>query len=263
MRIESQSIVFDSRGFDEAFAHLGFARHDRDYLSLDLGARQFDDPPEHPRVVVRAWEPSDFTPAAEVVFQAYRGSIDAKLNAQYRSREGCADLLDALTDTLWCGRFDARLARVAVERDTGQMLRRRDRVGDLGARGALRAGLGPAALPERGRRARDARVVRSPRSSGAVRASPRPRTRPSNARRSTPASALYPPPRVPAAGRRCSRSTHARRKRRLYRGVKAVPTPIRGDPHHPREPPLGRRLRASSARRIGECEAQHDLDWPS
>jgi len=120
MRVESQSIVFDSRGFDETFARLGFARHERDYLALDLGARRSDDLPDHPRVVVRGWEPSDFTPAVEVVFQAYRGSIDARLNAQYRSREGCADLLDALTDTPWCGRFDPRLARVAIERDTGR-----------------------------------------------------------------------------------------------------------------------------------------------
>jgi ribosomal protein S18 acetylase RimI-like enzyme len=120
MRVESQSIVFDGRGLDEAFAKLGFARHERAYLALDLDAREFDEPPEHRRVVVRAWEPSDFAPAVEVVYQGYRGSVDAKLNAQYRSREGCADLIDALTDTAWCGRFDPRLARVAVDRETGR-----------------------------------------------------------------------------------------------------------------------------------------------
>lgn len=118
-RVESQSIVFDPRGFDEAFARHGFARHDRDYLVAELAAAPAT-PAEHPEVEIRPWREIDFAPALEVVYRAYRGTVDAELNVQYRSREGCADLLDALTDDVWCGRFDPALARVAVERRTGR-----------------------------------------------------------------------------------------------------------------------------------------------
>ena len=117
-RVESQSILFDTRGFDEAFAGHGFARHERDYLAADLDGAEPPAAEEHPRVRVREWEDSDFASALEVVYQSYRDSVDARLNAQYRTREGCADLLDALTESLWCGRFDPGLARVAVDRET-------------------------------------------------------------------------------------------------------------------------------------------------
>jgi ribosomal protein S18 acetylase RimI-like enzyme len=105
---------------DEAFLDLGFERHDRDYLAIDLGTDVPARADAHPRVAVRGWLDSDYTPALEVVYQAYRGTVDARMNVQYRTREGCADLLDALTDSMWCGRFDPSLARVAIDRASGR-----------------------------------------------------------------------------------------------------------------------------------------------
>jgi ribosomal protein S18 acetylase RimI-like enzyme len=119
-RVESQSIVFDARGFDEAFAALGFERHGREYLAAELATGPPEPAGDHPRVEVRAWKDSDFAAAVDVVYEAYRGSVDARTNVQYRTREGCADLLDALTDSPWCGRFEPALARVAVDRATGR-----------------------------------------------------------------------------------------------------------------------------------------------
>jgi ribosomal protein S18 acetylase RimI-like enzyme len=120
-RVESQSIIFDARGIDEVFSASGFNRHTRKYMVADLAGADFADPPPHERVRLREWQSSDFNPAAEVVYQAYRGTVDARVNCQYRTREGCADLLDALTDSPWCGRFDGRLTRVAVDVTTGRV----------------------------------------------------------------------------------------------------------------------------------------------
>jgi len=117
-RVESQSIVFDPRGFDEAFARHGFERHERTYMAKALDA--VDEATDHVDVDIRPWRDIDFSPALEVVYQSYRGTVDAQLNVQYRSREGCADLLDALTDSMWCGRFDPTLARIAQDRATGR-----------------------------------------------------------------------------------------------------------------------------------------------
>ncbi len=119
-RVESQSILFDDRGYDEAFAAHGFDRYERRYLVVEL------DPSSPPRVAphsgvdVRSWTDADFPSAIELVFDAYRGTVDAKLNVQYRSREGCADLLDALTDSVWCGAFEPSIARVALDATTGR-----------------------------------------------------------------------------------------------------------------------------------------------
>ncbi len=120
-RVESQSIVFDSIGADEALTEHGFARHERDYLIADLSEWRSEVDPVHARARVRPWEETDFAVAAEVIYQSYRGSVDARINAQYRTREGCADLLDALTDSPWCGHFDASMARAAVGHETGRM----------------------------------------------------------------------------------------------------------------------------------------------
>jgi ribosomal protein S18 acetylase RimI-like enzyme len=119
-RIESQSILLDAPAFDEPFVRLGFARHARDYLAIELPARAEDARTGHQKILVRPWTTHDYASVAEVVYQAYRGTVDASINTQYRSREGCADLLDALTDSLWCGRFRPDIARVAVDRETGK-----------------------------------------------------------------------------------------------------------------------------------------------
>jgi ribosomal protein S18 acetylase RimI-like enzyme len=141
-RVESQSIVFDARGLDEVFLLHGFTRHDRDYLVAPLDAAP---PVEHPDVEVRAWEEQDFSDAIEIVYRAYRGTVDAALNVQYRSREGCADLLDALTESAWCGIFQPSLARIAVDRTT----RRRCGVAIASAIGRDTAHLGQiSVLPE-------------------------------------------------------------------------------------------------------------------
>jgi ribosomal protein S18 acetylase RimI-like enzyme len=118
-RVESQSVHFDTRGIDEVFAGQGYTREDRSYLMVDLEGLP-PAPAGHPRVCVRPWQDADFAPALEIIYQSYRGSVDARANSGYRTREGCADLLDALTNSVWCGRFDPQITQIAVDRATGR-----------------------------------------------------------------------------------------------------------------------------------------------
>ena len=119
-RVESQSIMFDAAGAGEAFAEQGFARHERSYLAAPLAGEIGAFAAEHSRIRVRPWRDEDFGPAAETIYRAYQGTVDARMNCQYRTSEGCADLLDALTDSPWCGRFEPDLTQVAVDRETGR-----------------------------------------------------------------------------------------------------------------------------------------------
>lgn len=119
-RIESQSVSFATEGFDEVFLNEGFVDAARLYMTreADTGVEQMT---SHIRVEIRPWRDADFTQAVEVIYQAYRGTVDARMNCQYRTREGCADLLDALTDSAWCGTFDRGISSVAVDRKSNRI----------------------------------------------------------------------------------------------------------------------------------------------
>jgi ribosomal protein S18 acetylase RimI-like enzyme len=119
-RIESQSILFDSAGADEAFAEQGFARYERAYLAVALDGSVGAEASGHSRVRVRPWRDDDFGTVVDVIHRSYQGSVDSRVNCQYRTQEGCADLLDALTDSPWCGRFEPLLTQVAVDSATGR-----------------------------------------------------------------------------------------------------------------------------------------------
>lgn len=118
MRIESQSVHFDAQGLEAAFASFGFARAGRTYMRARAREEALA---EHRRVEVRSWRDADYDRAVEVIYQSYRGGIDAKANSGYRTREGCADLMDALVGSAWCGMFDEELTQVAVDRDSGRL----------------------------------------------------------------------------------------------------------------------------------------------
>jgi ribosomal protein S18 acetylase RimI-like enzyme len=118
-RVETQSICFDTTGVEEVMEKAGFCAHERCFMRARALAR---DPDEHPDVVLRPWVDADFSRCAELIYRAYRGAVDPRINSQYGSRDGCADLLDALTTTPWCGRFDAGLTQVAQARDSRRIL---------------------------------------------------------------------------------------------------------------------------------------------
>jgi len=134
-RIESQCVSIDNDGASEWFAVRGFKRFDRYYMLMALGRTEGGEAKliSHPQtqtkaddsptdIAIRAWQEADFAQAARVIHQSYRGRTDSRINSQYESEEGCAELLTILTDHLWCGDFLPHVSRVAVRRGARKLL---------------------------------------------------------------------------------------------------------------------------------------------
>ncbi|HEX8183465.1 MAG TPA: GNAT family N-acetyltransferase [Blastocatellia bacterium] len=120
-RIESQCVGVDNEGANELFKAQGFKQFDRYYMMAGLAAldrsifqRSEDLSAPLPGLTIRAWEEDDFTQAARIIHRSYRGQHDSRINSQYATEEGCAELLMILTDQIWCGDFLPQVSRVAV-----------------------------------------------------------------------------------------------------------------------------------------------------
>ena len=133
-RIESQCVSIDNDGASDLLAARGFDGFDRYYLMKELrhdaddaatpagfGQRQSTPGPDTADMLIRGWQEADFAQAARVIHQSYRGRTDSRINSQYRTEEGCAELLTILTDHLWCGDFLPHVSRVAVRRGTRRL----------------------------------------------------------------------------------------------------------------------------------------------
>ena len=140
-RIEYQSVSFGNDGADQVFRDRGFHRFERHFMMVDLragvdgcrsGARGASQQPggvnsetsslSAPEISVRPWNENDFAHAARIIHRSYSDEHDSKINSQYCSEEGCAELLSVLTDSIWCGEFLPRVSRVAVSRATGKQV---------------------------------------------------------------------------------------------------------------------------------------------
>ena len=129
-RIESQCVSIDNQAATEVFLARGFERFDRAFMRADLkpsagdektapGRRRKRQPPD---IELRAWEEDDFSRAVRVIHRSHRDQHDSRINSQYRTEEGCAELLSILTDSIWCGSFMRRVSRVAIDRASGNQL---------------------------------------------------------------------------------------------------------------------------------------------
>jgi ribosomal protein S18 acetylase RimI-like enzyme len=130
-RIESQSVTFDNRDADEVFVARGFERFERRFMLADLlseksrpdspdGASQAT--PAQGTIRIRPWREDDYGGAVRTIFRSYRGEDDSRINSQYSSEEGCAELLSILTDTVWCGQFLPEASQVAACSVTGNQV---------------------------------------------------------------------------------------------------------------------------------------------
>jgi ribosomal protein S18 acetylase RimI-like enzyme len=128
-RIESQCVSVDNDGASELFVARGFERFDRYYmmrelehddaeatLAINAGPSRSASDSSASDVIIRAWQEADFAQAARVIHQSYRGRTDSRINSQYMTEEGCAELLAILTDHLWCGDFLPHVSRAGVRR---------------------------------------------------------------------------------------------------------------------------------------------------
>lgn len=114
-RIESQCVGIGNDGANSLFQSRGFDRLERHYMLLELGpdvesgaALDLDD------ISIRRWQQSDAGPATRVIHRSYRDTHDSRINSQYRTLQGCGELLAILTDHIWCGDFIPRASSVAL-----------------------------------------------------------------------------------------------------------------------------------------------------
>jgi len=120
-RIESQCVSVGNDAASELFEAGSFERFDRFYMLADtqaLAPAQYESR-RASNILVRPWQDDDFADAARIIRRSYRGGPDSLINSQYRTEEGCAELLSILTDHIWCGDFLPRVSRVAVDRESG------------------------------------------------------------------------------------------------------------------------------------------------
>jgi len=120
-RIESQYVNIGNAAATEFFQARSFKRYDRFYMLADAqafaGAPIRAESDGDSNILVRPWRDEDFADAAKIVQRSYRGEPDSLINSQYRTEEGCAELLSILTDHIWCGDFLPDVSRVALDRE--------------------------------------------------------------------------------------------------------------------------------------------------
>jgi ribosomal protein S18 acetylase RimI-like enzyme len=127
-RIESQCVGIGNDAANSFFENYGFKRFDRLFMVAQLksiepssivrGTKHPGNQPDD--VVLRPWEERDSSPAANVIYQSHRLEHDSLINSQYRSQEGCAELVTVLTDSIWCGSFLPTVTHVAEDTVTGK-----------------------------------------------------------------------------------------------------------------------------------------------
>jgi ribosomal protein S18 acetylase RimI-like enzyme len=116
-RIESQCVGIGNDGADALFQARGFERLERNYMLLQLerdedgGSRA-----DSTDISIRQWQQNDSRQAGRVIHRSYSGTHDSRINSQYRTEQGCRELLTILTDHIWCGDFMPRVSRVAFHR---------------------------------------------------------------------------------------------------------------------------------------------------
>jgi ribosomal protein S18 acetylase RimI-like enzyme len=133
-RIECQSVSFDNLAADQLFLSRGFQRFERCFMLAHLSSSDIlPEPAGGPAatrtgasrtgtVRIRPWREDDYGSAVRTIFRSYRGEDDSRINSQYSSEEGCAELLSILTDTVWCGQFLPQVSRVAACSVTGNQV---------------------------------------------------------------------------------------------------------------------------------------------
>jgi ribosomal protein S18 acetylase RimI-like enzyme len=118
-RVESQCVGVGNDSVTELFLARGFERLDRHYMMAALAPGVGSHDVSLPGLSIRGWREDDFGGAARIIHRSYKGEHDSRINSQYQTEEGCAELLTILTEHVWCGEFLPDVSRVAVDSATG------------------------------------------------------------------------------------------------------------------------------------------------
>ena len=114
-RIESQYVGVGNQEADALFRQRGFERLERSYMLVDLETSENRArSSELKDISIRPWRQDDFEQSARVIHRSYRGKYDSRINSQYKTVQGCAELMTILTDHFWCGDFLPDVSLVAV-----------------------------------------------------------------------------------------------------------------------------------------------------
>jgi ribosomal protein S18 acetylase RimI-like enzyme len=117
-RIESRVVSNDAGRLVPAFESEGFRTYWRDCLRYDLRQAQR---PVHPPVLVvlEPWPETNPGEAAPILQQAYAGGVEAEIDEQYRSVDGCHVVLDHILHQGSCGILVAEASAMARHRGRG------------------------------------------------------------------------------------------------------------------------------------------------
>jgi ribosomal protein S18 acetylase RimI-like enzyme len=123
-RIESQLLIYDAGAVDDVFLAAGFDRYPRHFLELNLQRDSYMPTgslslPED--IELTPWSADDYHPAAELIYLAYTGHIDAQVNDQYRSLHGSLRFLHNIVRFPGCGVFSPDASWVLRSRSTGAL----------------------------------------------------------------------------------------------------------------------------------------------
>lgn len=117
-RIEAQIFAFN-RDLREIFRGYGFEAIPRGFLARELDRPADPPPPDHRTVFggcrVVPWQEKYLGAAAEVVFDSYVQSFDARICRDYQTRQGCLRFLRNLIENPACGRFSRTETLLAID----------------------------------------------------------------------------------------------------------------------------------------------------
>jgi ribosomal protein S18 acetylase RimI-like enzyme len=118
LRIEKLTPGRNAPWLVPAFEHEGFQSHWREFLRLELCHTQVP-PPPHSLIHLEPWQGQQIPAAAAMMQAAYAGSVDAEINALYRTAEGCQLVLEHLLNQGGCGRLIPGASALAQHRGQG------------------------------------------------------------------------------------------------------------------------------------------------
>jgi ribosomal protein S18 acetylase RimI-like enzyme len=117
-RIASRFVAIDEAWLVAAFERQGFRTYWREFLRRGLhqlpgGVRATAS------VFMEPWRQSDLHEATAILQQAYAGGVDAEIDEQYGSLEGCQTVLDEILNQGSCGPLIAEASGLARQRGRG------------------------------------------------------------------------------------------------------------------------------------------------
>jgi ribosomal protein S18 acetylase RimI-like enzyme len=120
-RIEGQLPHFSLDELGPCFETRGFRSYRRRFMAISLKHRPLIAGRPVNEFALEPWERKHDRPAARLVYQAYRGHVDAVINDQYDSVEGTSRLLENIVHHRGCGEYLSEHSLVAIHRPTRKL----------------------------------------------------------------------------------------------------------------------------------------------